>query len=146
MPAVFVTKSFSERDPMTGQDGNKINYNALEFKDRPASTDEEIQLIKDVGTWLKEKGGEMLPAALRSHIPGSNLVELPLGTDHAEIKRNFLAANPAGESASISGASDAPRLASAAVEKSEPPEIPTKSNKKAVELTAEQAEKLGIDF
>jgi hypothetical protein len=142
----FVTKSFSERDPMTGQDGNKINYNALEFKDRPASTDEEIELIKDVGTWLKEKGGELLPAALRSHIPGSNLVELPLGTDHAEIKRNFLAANPVGESASISGASDAPRLASAAVEKSEPPEIPTKSNKKAVELTAEQAEKLGIDF
>jgi hypothetical protein len=73
-------------------------------------------------------------------------VELPLGTDHAEIKRNFLAANPAGEVASIAAASEAPRLASAAVEKSEPPEIPTKSTKKAVELTAEQAEKLGIDF
>lgn len=143
----FVTKSFSERDPMTGQDGNKINYNALEFKDRPAANDIETDLIKDIGTWLKEKGNEFLPAALRSHIPGSNLVELPLGTDHAEIKRNFLAANPPGEHASIAGASNAPRLASAAVEEaSAPPEVPTAATKKKLELTEEQAKVLGIDF
>ena len=141
-----MTKSFSERDPTTGQDGNKINYNALEFKDRPAATDVEIELVNDVGVWLKEKGGELIPAALRSHISGSNVVELPLGSDHAEIKRNFLAANPPGEFASISAASDAPRLASASIEKSEPPAIPTKTTKKAVELTAEQAQSLGIDF
>jgi len=142
----FVTKSFSERDPTTGQDGNKINYNALEFKDRPAATDVEIELVSDVSVWLKEKGAELIPAVLRSHISGSNVVELPLGSDHAEIKRNFLAANPPGEFASISAASDAPRLASASVEKSEPPAIPTKTPKKAVELTAEQAQSLGIDF
>lgn len=142
----FVTKSFSERDPTTGQDGNKINYNALEFKDRPAATEVEIELVNDVGVWLKEKGGELIPAALRSHISGSNVVELPLGSDHAEIKRNFLAANPPGEFASISAASDAPRLASASIEKSEPPAVPTKTTKKAVELTAEQAQSLGIDF
>ena len=142
----FVTKSFSERDPTTGQDGNKINYNALEFKDRPAATDVEIDLVKDVSVWLKEKGAELIPAVLRSHISGSNVVELPLGSDHAEIKRNFLAANPPGEFASISAASDAPRLASASIEKSEPPAVPTKTTKKAVELTAEQAQSLGIDF
>lgn len=142
----FVTKSFSERDPMTGQDGNKINYNALEFKDRPAANEEETQLITDVGTWLKERGAEMMPAVLRSHIPGSNLVELPLGTDHSEIKREFLAAHPQGEQVSIAAAKNTPRLASAEVEKSDPPEVPTKAPKRAVELTAEQAEKLGIDF
>jgi len=142
----FVTKSFSERDPMTGQDGNKINYNALEFKDRPAAGEIESQLVKDVNEWLKEKGNEFLPAALRSHIPGSNLVELPLGTDHAEIKRNFLAANPPGEHASISAATSAPRLASAADDKPEPPEVPTAAGKKAVELTEDQAKALGIDF
>ena len=103
-------------------------------------------MVKDVNEWLKEKGNEFLPAALRSHIPGSNLVELPLGTDHAEIKRNFLAANPLGEHASISAATSAPRLASAADDKPEPPEVPTAAGKKAVEPTEDQAKALGIDF
>ena len=35
-----------------------------------------------------------MASALRSCIPGSNLVELPLGQDHAAIKEAFIEANP----------------------------------------------------
>jgi hypothetical protein len=90
----FVQKSFNERDPVTGADGAKINYNALEFKDRPAQTDEERKLIEDISAWLESDGGELVSAALRSSIPGSNLVELPLGEDHGAIKEAFIEAHP----------------------------------------------------
>jgi len=90
----FVTKSFNERDPFTGADGAKINYNALEFKDRPAQNDEEKKLIDDISAWLESDGGELVSAALRSSIPGAHLVELPLGEDHARIKEAFIEQNP----------------------------------------------------
>lgn len=139
----FVTKSFSERDPNTGQDGAKINYNALEFKDRPATTPEEKKLLADVNEWLKDKGGEMLPAALRSHIPGSNLVELPLGTDHAAIKKAFVEANPpTGSAPSLAGMGDIPRLASA---NTEPPQATAKKTR-TIEVDEDRAKELGIDF
>jgi predicted DNA binding protein len=89
----FAQRSFNERDPITGADGAKINYNVLEFKDRPAQSDEEKQLIEDVSVWL-ESQGDLVASALRSCIPGSNLVELPLGQDHAAIKEAFIEANP----------------------------------------------------
>jgi hypothetical protein len=55
----FETRSFNERDPMTGADGAKINYNALAFADRPPQNDEEEQLIKDIGEWLKNGGASL---------------------------------------------------------------------------------------
>lgn len=142
----FVSKSFSERNPVTGEDGNKINYNVLEFKDRPASTDDEKALLADIDTWLKDKANELLPATLRSHIPGSNLVELPLGADHTEIKQRFIAENPQGQQASLA-AMDAPRLASAVDAPATPvSKVPNAEDRKSFELTDEQAKKLGIDF
>jgi len=74
--------------------GAKINFNAVEFKDRPAEGDEELKLIEDIATWLGSDGGDLVGAALKSHIPGSNLIELPLGSDHAELKEAFIEANP----------------------------------------------------
>jgi hypothetical protein len=41
---------------MTGADGAKINFNALEFADRPPADDKEKTLIEDVNAWLGEKG------------------------------------------------------------------------------------------
>ncbi len=143
----FVSKSFSERNPVTGEDGAKINYNVLEFKDRPAQSDDEKQLLADIDVWLKDKAPDLLPSALRSHIPGSNLVELPLGEDHAAIKQRFLAEFPQGQQASIAAA-DMPRLASAA---DAPPtlsakEPPSATGKRSFELTDEQAKALGVEF
>jgi len=90
----FAQKSFNERDPVTGADGAKINYNVLEFKDRPAQNDDEKKLIEDIGAWLESDGGELVSGALRSSISGANLVELPLGEDHGAIKEAFIDANP----------------------------------------------------
>ena len=36
----FVTKSFNERDPISGADGAKINFNAVEFKDGAKAGDD----------------------------------------------------------------------------------------------------------
>lgn len=141
----FVTKSFAERDPVTGADGNKVNYNALEFKDRPAGNEEETKLLEDVGLYLKGEGVEMVTAALRSHIAGSDLVELPLGTDHTEIKANFAATR--GDAPERRSFAKAPEPVAALPAAPVPtPEAPTGKPKKAVELTKEQADKLGIDF
>lgn len=143
----FTQRSFNERDPMTGADGAKINFNTLEFRDRPAQNKDEEQLIEDIIVWMKNEGGIQVSNALASSIPGGDLVELPLGTDHNEIKAQFAATRA---QSALPEASSAPQpkaaLKSAAVEtesvsKTEPP-----SAKKAVELTAEQAKKLGIDF
>lgn len=136
----FVTRSFNERDPMTGADGAKINFNALEFSDRPAANAEEEKLIVDINEWLEDKGASFCSSALKSHIPGSDLVELPLGADHNEIKAQFAATR-----------GDAPRPSFAAKDKpkelkSAAPELPAGNQKKAVELTEEQAKALGIDF
>jgi len=147
----FVQKSFNERDPMTGADGAKINYNALEFKDRPAQTDEERKLIEDIAAWLDAGSGDLVASALRSSIPGSNLVELPLGEDHAAIKEAFIEANPkrlwgtapAGLAALPVGAG----TPGAKPEAAEPP-APKKATAKK-ELTEEQKAALqaaGLDF
>jgi hypothetical protein len=141
----FVTRSFNERDPMTGADGAKINFNALEFSDRPPANEEEIKLIEDINTWLTDKGGNLCASALKSHIPGSDLVELPLGADHAEIKALFAAERGAAPERTFAPSAPAKALKSAA-EESAPEEPPSAKGKKAVELTAEQAKALGIDF
>lgn len=143
----FVTKSFNERDPMTGADGAKINFNALEFVDRPAATESEIKLIEDINAWIEDKGTSYIASALKSHIPGSDLVELPLGSDHAEIKAQFAASRPSGNSPTLAAPAPVRALKSAGVEKAEEapgPEVP--SPKKTVQLSEEQAKALGIDF
>jgi hypothetical protein len=144
----FVTRSFNERDPHTGADGAKINFNALEFNDRPAATDEEKTLIEDVNAWLTDKGASLISAALKSHIPGSDLVELPLGSDHAEIKAQFAETRPkAGERVFNAAPAATKALKSAAEDnddESNPP--PSATKKKALELTEEQAKALGIEF
>lgn len=144
----FVTRSFNERDPMTGADGAKINFNVLEFNDRPPATDEERDLIADVNAWVSDKGTGLITAALKSHIPGSDLVELPLGSDHAEIKAQFAATREApGERVFASANVPAKSLKPAVVDDEpmdNPPPAP--KSKKAVELTEEQAKALGLDF
>lgn len=143
----FVTKSFNERDPVTGADGAKINFNAVEFRDRPPADGEETKLIEDISTWLENGGGELVSAALRSSIPGSNLVELPLGDDHQTIKDAFIEANPRQLSAAPQGLAALPEGAGTPGKKitEEPPK--PKSEKK--ELTEEQKSALkaaGLDF
>jgi hypothetical protein len=134
----FVTKSFNERDPMTGADGAKINFNALEFTDRPPGNDDEQKLVDDIDVWIADKGINLISAALKSHIPGSDLVELPLGSDHAEIKAKFAETrnNPVPAFQAEKPAKQLPTAAP-----------PTASKeKKSMELTEEQAKMLGIDF
>jgi hypothetical protein len=133
----FVQRSFTQTDPVTGADTGKVNYNVLEFVDRPVKNDEEKTLIKDINDWLQSDGGDLVSSALRSHISGANLVELPLGTDHAEIKAAFDEANPQLEGAKAEGLSALP--AGAGEPKAAPPE-PTSDNSK--ELTKEQKEAL----
>jgi len=147
----FVQKSFNERDPMTGADGAKINYNALEFKDRPAQNDDERKLIEDISAWLEGGSGDLVASALRSGIPGSNLVELPLGEDHAAIKDAFIEANPKRlEGTAPAGLAALPAGAGtpgAKAEVSEPPAAKKTAAKK--ELTEEQKAALqaaGLDF
>lgn len=143
----FVTKSFNERDPVTGADGAKINFNALEFSDRPAESEEEKKLIADINEWLQSNGAPSVANALRSTIPGSNLVELPLGEDHAKIKAAFEANNalPAPSLAALPAEANPLTVQAKVTEVSEPPSAEPKK-KKAVELTPEQAKTLGIDF
>jgi hypothetical protein len=142
----FVTRSFNERDPMTGADGAKINFNALEFSDRPPSNDEETKLIEDINSWLVDKGGNLCASALKSHIPGSDLVELPLGADHTEIKARFAAERGTPPERSFASAAPAKALKSAEAEEKVENEPPSAKAKKPIELTAEQAKALGIDF
>jgi hypothetical protein len=147
-----VQKSFNERDAFTGADGPKINYNALEFKDRPSQNDEEKKLIQDVSSWLETSGTELVSAALRSSIPGSNLVELPLGEDHGGIKEAFMEAHPKrlegsfdSHRASLPPAAEAPEKAEAEVPQATPAQKPTKGR----ELNEEQKAALkaaGLDF
>lgn len=144
----FVTRSFNERDPLTGADGAKINFNALEFADRPAANDDETKLISDVNDWLSTEGTRLITSALKSHIPGSDLVELPLGADHAEIKAQFAATRPNQNPAAFSGAAPSQKsLQPAVVDVSDATdEPPSPKPKKAVELTEAQAKALGLEF
>jgi hypothetical protein len=133
----FVGKSFTEKDPVTGADKGKINYNVLEFNDNQPKTPGEIKLIEDISEWMETKGPELLPSVLRSHISGANLIELPLGTDHAALKSAFLKEFP-------------PQLEGSQPEGQTPALLPADkeepSKGKAVTLTEEQAKALGIDF
>lgn len=131
---------------MTGADGAKINFNALEFADRPPANEEEIKLIEDINKWLTDKGGNLCASALKSHIPGSDLVELPLGSDHNEIKARFAAEHQGTPAASFSAAPQAKALKSAEDTAETTSEPPSAKGKKAIELTAEQAKTLGLDF
>jgi len=133
----FVQKSFNERNPVTGEDGAKINYNVLEFKDRPTQSDEEAKLIQDVSEWL-EVSGDLVASALRSTIPGSNLVELPLGQDHASIKEAFKEQHPILESGSPQGLAALPAGAGTPGKSSEAPKLPEAKAAKSKELTEEQ--------
>lgn len=137
----FAQRSFNERDPVTGADGAKINFNTLEFKDRPAQTKEEEQLLVDINTWMKGDGGISVSNALASSVPGGDLVELPLGTDHTEIKQQFIATRATEALPEAAKPQRALKPATVEESKSEPP-----SAKKTLELTAEQAKVLGIDF
>lgn len=144
----FVTRSFNERDPVTGADGAKINFNALEFADRPPSGEEETNLIEDINAWLSDKGTMLATAALKSHIPGSDLVELPLGADHTEIKAQFAATRGApGERNLPSARVPSKSLMPAVVDDEQVDNSPPAPKaKKALELTEEQAKALGLDF
>ena len=143
----FAGRSFSEKDPTTGQDCGKINYNCLEFFDRPAATKEESSLIKDIESWMEVDGAAQISSALRSHIPGAALIELPLGSDHTELKKQFALEHSAPAPASptlpagVVASGSAPDLVSGA---QEPPTA--KKAKKTVEITAAQAEALGLDL
>jgi hypothetical protein len=146
----FVTKSFNERDPVTGADGAKINFNCLEFKDRPANGDEETSLVEDISKWLGSSGGELVSSALASHISGSTLVQLPLGEDHAAIKEAFVEAHPkhlegqAGGLASLPAGAGDP--ATSAKKDAEPPKAKAAKSK---DLTDEQKQALkdaGLEF
>jgi len=146
----FVQKSFNEKDPTTGADGAKINYNVLEFRDRPAQTDEEKKLIQDISDWLDAGSGDLVASALRSTISGAHLVELPLGEDHAAIKAAFIEANPKRLEGFQGGLSALPAGAGAPGAKTEstpPPEAKKAAGK--AELTDEQKaalKKAGLDF
>jgi hypothetical protein len=144
----FVQKSFNERDPMTGADGNRINYNVLEFADRPPQTDEEQKLIKDISTWL-EGSGDLVASALRSSISGAHLVELPLGENHTAIKEAFIEANPKRlEGSAPAGLAALPAGAGTPGAKAEAPPQPKKASDKK-ELTEDQKAALkaaGLDF
>lgn len=140
----FVAKSFNERNPVTGEDGAKINYNALEFSDRPANGAVEEKLVADIDEWLKSGGGENVVAALRSTIPGSNLIELPMGKDHAELKAAFDEAN-----AALPEAQGLAALPAEADPLKAAKEAPPEPKKKKTELTEEQQAALkaaGVDF
>jgi hypothetical protein len=132
----FSQRSFTERDPVTGADGQKINYNVLEFSDRPVKDDAEKALIEDIDKWLTSDGGDLVSSALRAHISGANLVELPLGADHEQIKAAFNEAHPQLEAAKADGLAALP--AGAGEPKAAPPEAKAESK----ELTKEQKEAL----
>jgi len=127
----FVTKSFNERDPVTGADGAKINFNCLEFKDRPPQTDEERDLREDIDIWLGSDGRDLVASALKSHISGANLIELPLGSDYKELKEAFIEAHPKHLEGQAGGLASLPAGAG----------DPATSNKKAVEPPAPKTAK-----
>jgi hypothetical protein len=133
---------------MTGADGAKINYNVLEFRDRPAQTDEEQKLIEDISAWL-EGSGDLVASALRSTISGAHLVELPLGEDHAAIKEAFIEANPKRlEGSAPAGLASLPAGAGTPGAKAEAPPEPKKAASKK-DLTEDQKAALkaaGLDF
>lgn len=133
----FVQRSFTQTDPATGADTGKVNYNVLEFLDRPVSGKDEESLVKDISTWLNGDGGELVSAALRSHISGANLVELPLGSDHGAIKAAFDEQHPKLEGDKAVGLAALP--AGAGDPKSEPP---APKSDKPKELTQEQKDAL----
>lgn len=146
----FVTKSFNERDPVTGADGSKINFNCLEFKDRPPQNDEERDLREDIDIWLGSDGRDLVASALKSHISGANLIELPLGSDHKELKDAFIESNPkhlegqAGGLAALPAGAGDPK---ASTKKDAEPPAPKASKSK--ELSEEQKQALkdaGLDF
>ena len=134
----FVTRSFNERDPMTGADGAKINFNCLDLSDRPAQNEDEGKLLKDVAAWLGNDGTKLAANALKSSIPGADLIELPLGSDHAALKAEFASTRGPAAERTFASAAPAPKAIAAA-------EPPSPKGKK-VELTEEQAKALGIDF
>lgn len=143
----FAGRSFSEKDPTTGQDIGKINYNTLEFYDRPTATTEEATLLKDIESFMEGEGPTLVSAALRSHIPGSSLIELPLGSDHTALKQQFALEHSVP-------APSAPTLPSGVVAPGSPNAVVTgadntpsaKKQKKVVEISAAQAEALGIEL
>ena len=94
------------------------------------------------------KGPGLISAALKSHIPGSDLVELPLGADHTDIKAQFASSRPPSQERTFApSAPPAKALKSAVVDDAgELGETPTPKPKKAVQLTEEQAKALGLDF
>lgn len=134
----FVTRSFNERDPMTGADGAKINFNCLDFSDRPAQNEDEEKLLKDVAAWLGSDGTKLAANALKSSIPGADLIELPLGSDHTALKAEFAATRGPAAERTFAPTTPEPK----AIAASEPPS----PKGKKVELTEEQAKALGIDF
>jgi hypothetical protein len=136
----FVQRSFTQTDPVTGADTGKVNYNVLEFSDRPVSGKDEEQLIEDISSWLSSDGADLVSSALRSHISGANLVELPLGTDHTEIKAAFDDANPVLEGSKPQGLGALPANAGEPKAKAEPPSV--EKSEKPKELTKEQKEAL----
>jgi len=85
------------------------------------------------------EGTGLISAALKSHIPGANIVELPLGADHTAIKAAFAEAHPGTGEKQLISANAEKSLPPAA--KQEPP-----AAKKSLELTEEQAKALGLDF
>ena len=136
----FVAKSFNERNPLTGEDGAKINFNALEFSDRPADSDEEKQLISDIDKWLQGDGGDLVSSALKANIAGSNLIELPLGEDHTALKDAFIEANPKRIEGMATSLSSLPAGAGTpgGHEVKPLPEAKTEKSSKSKELTEEQ--------
>ena len=133
----FLQKSFNETDPTTGDDKGKINYNVIEFKDRPVEGKEEEQLVIDVEKWLEGPGGELVAAALKSSISGSNLIELPIGEDIAALKEAFIQAHPKRvDGMQMGGLSSLPPGAGVAGKALNP--VPEAKIEKPKELTPEQ--------
>ena len=135
----FAGRSFTEKDPLTGADKGKINYNVLEFNDLEPKTDEEMKLVADITSWMAGDGVTKITSVLKAHISGANLIELPMGEDHDALKREFIAKFPPNKEAFNSPQAALPAAAtpvqSAAVE----------DDTTSVRLTKEQAKSLGLD-
>ena len=88
-----------------------------------------------------------LSAALRSHIPGSALIELPLGSDHTALKQQFALEHSAPAPASPTLPSGVVASGSESNLVSGAEDVPSaKKAKKVVEISAAQAEALGIEL
>ena len=95
---------------------------------------------------MESDGPSLVSSALRSHIPGSALIELPLGSDHTALKAQFalehapqVAATPELPGGELGSSAD-----SAVASGVNNP--PSAKKQKTVEITAAQAEALGIDL